>query len=160
MSWIRIEEPYQVSVKRASKLLVQMQTIRRNWVVFLFLAAVLLTPFVTHYDSVHQAKTQANSLRKNNIARCIATAPRAAYQIAFQYEAGSARTAAGNIVTGKKYDALANAGIATVAAPLGYEGSKDLVEVVYEKLPDGNLRARLTARAENLQRIGCAQAYR
>lgn len=138
-----------------------MSFLKRNWLSLIFIAALIGAPFAAHRDSTHQAKKQADFVRQTSIARCIATAPRAAYDIAFQYQAGEARRAAGNIVTAARYRALADAGILTVAAPMGYEGNKALVEVEYAPLPGRphRLVARLTQRARELQRLGCEQAY-
>lgn len=113
------------------------------------------------YLTIQGSKARTNDLRASNITRCIAVAPRAAYDIAFQYEAGNARRAAGNIVTASRYSALADAGILTVAAPKGMAGRKELVEIQYSPVPGSpnKLRAHLSERALRLQAEGCRQAY-
>jgi hypothetical protein len=133
--------------------------IREQWVAGLIVLGLVFVVVSSRENASNQAKAQAGLVRTAAVQRCIDTAPLAAYDIAFQYEAGRARSAAGNIVTGERYAALADAGIRTVAAPKGWAGRKELVEVTYTKLPSGKMRAHLTPRAEKLQIEGCQQAY-
>ena len=138
-----------------------MNFVKQHWLAFLLLAALIVSPIYSHHDAKTQARQQADVVRQANITRCIATSPRAAYDIAFQYQASSTRKAAGNIVPANKYAALADAGIATVAAPRGHLADPKLVEVVYVKTADPKhpLSAQLTPEALYLQKAGCEEAY-
>lgn len=138
-----------------------LNNLRKNSLAVVIIVGIVLSIVVSHFDAKQSAKDQREVLAQQSITRCIASAPRAAYDIAFQYQAGGARKASHNIVTANRYGALADAGILTVAAPKGYEGDPALVEVVYIKTgnPQHPLKARLTQRALILQKAGCVQAY-
>jgi hypothetical protein len=138
-----------------------LNNLRKNSLAVVIVVGIVLSIVVSHFDAQQSAKDQREVLAQQSITRCIASAPRAAYDIAFQYQAGEARQAAGNIVTAEKYRALANAGVATVAAPKGHAGDQALVEVIYVKTadPKNPLVAQLTPLALALQKAGCEQAY-
>lgn len=126
-----------------------------NWPVCLVLVALVVSPIFTVQDS----KKRSEAITDDAIARCIAAAPRVAYNVAFQYEAVKARTESGDTDVARRYEAVANAGIMTIAAPKGLEGDKSLVELEYRKKQDGHPAVSLTDDAIKAQKLGCEQAY-
>jgi hypothetical protein len=128
--------------------------LREHWLGLLVVAGLIASPIYAHEDAKRVSRDAAAIVETAAVKRCVDSAPRAAYEVAFQYQAAEARAAAGDVEVAERYRQLANAAILTVAAPEGYRGSKQLVEVRYR---DG--KAELTQHARELQRVGCEQAY-
>lgn len=134
-----------------------MAFLRHNWLVILFLAAIIVSFAVTVSDS----RSRDDKTRATLVEGCTRTSGRTALDAAYKYRTAEARRSTGDEDIARDYDAFAQGQLDLIPAPKGFEGNKALadVEPVYDKA--GKLvKYKVSPAARELHVAGCERIYK